>query len=159
MIQQINDLIKRNRRIIDYLFWGGMTTLVSWGSYSLFYKILNNINMNGFSFWGRKIDTQILLSNILSWICAVLFAFITNKLWVFRSKSMKPSVVINEAVKFVSARIATGIFEIVAVPLLVALGLNQSVFGVNGMVAKIVVSIVVVVLNYILSILFVFAKS
>lgn len=115
--------------------------------------------MNGFSFWGRKIDTQILLSNILSWICAVLFAFITNKLWVFRSKSMKPSVVINEAVKFVSARIATGIFEIVAVPLLVALGLNQSVFGVNGMVAKIVVSIVVVVLNYILSILFVFAKS
>jgi putative flippase GtrA len=101
----------------------------------------------------------VLLSNILSWVCAFLFAFITNKLWVFGSKSWKPAVCLPELGKFFSARALTGVLEIIAVPLLVSLGLNQTVLGVEGMVAKVIVSVVVVVLNYIFSKLFVFKKT
>ena len=130
------------KEAIDYLFWGGMTTVVSWGTYSLFVLLGASI------FWG----------NALSWVCAVLFAFVTNKLWVFQSKSWEGSVLFPELGKFLSSRVATGIFEMIAVPALVAIGLNQTIFGIDGMVSKVLVSIAVVILNYILSKLFVFKK-
>ena len=130
------------KEAIDYLFWGGMTTVVSWGSYSAFVLLGAGV------FWG----------NVLSWICAVLFAFVTNKLWVFQSKSWAGNVMLPELGKFLSSRVATGVFEMAAVPALVALGLNQTIFGIEGMVSKVLVSVVVVILNYILSKLFVFKK-
>ena len=130
------------KEAIDYLFWGGMTTVVSWGSYSAFVLLGASV------FWG----------NVLSWICAVLFAFVTNKLWVFQSKSWAGNVLLPELGKFLSSRVATGVFEMVAVPALVALGLNQTILGIEGMVSKVLVSVVVVILNYILSKLFVFKK-
>jgi putative flippase GtrA len=83
---------------------------------------------------------------------------VTNKLWVFQSKSWAGNVVFPELGKFLSSRVATGIFEMVAVPALVAIGLNQTIFGIDGMVSKVVVSVAVIVLNYILSKLFVFKK-
>ena len=130
------------KEAIDYLFWGGMTTVVSWGSYSLFVLLGASV------FWG----------NVGSWICAVSFAFVTNKLWVFQSKSWAGSVLIPELGKFLSSRVATGVFEMVAVPALVALGLNHTIFGIDGMVSKVLVSVIVVILNYILSKLFVFKE-
>ena len=130
------------KEAIDYLFWGGMTTVVSWGTYSLFVLLGASV------FWG----------NAGSWVCAVAFAFVTNKLWVFQSKSWAGSVVFPELGKFLSSRVATGIFEMIAVPALVAIGLNQTIFGIDGMVSKVVVSIAVIVLNYVLSKLFVFKK-
>ena len=130
------------KEAIDYLFWGGMTTVVSWGSYSLFVLLGASV------FWG----------NAGSWVCAVTFAFVTNKLWVFGSKSWAGNVVFPELGKFLSSRVATGVFEMVAVPALVAIGLNQTIFGIDGMVSKVVVSVAVIVLNYILSKLFVFKK-
>ena len=130
------------KEAIDYLFWGGMTTVVSWGSYSAFVLLGASV------FWG----------NVLSWICAVLFAFVSNKLWVFQSKSWAGNVLLPELGKFLSSRVATGVFEMVAVPALVALGLNQTILGIEGMVSKVLVSVVVVILNYILSKLFVFKK-
>ena len=66
---------------------------------------------------------------------------------------------LREAVLFVGARILTGIFEIVSVPLLVSLGLNATLLGVKGMWAKILVSAVVMVLNYVFSKLIVFRNS
>ncbi len=130
------------KEAIDYLFWGGMTTVVSWGSYSLFVLLGASV------FWG----------NAGSWVCAVTFAFVTNKLWVFGSKSWAGNVVFPELGKFLSSRVATGVFEMVAVPALVTVGLNQTIFGIDGMVSKVVVSVAVIVLNYILSKLFVFKK-
>lgn len=130
------------KEAIDYLFWGGMTTVVSWGTYSLFVLLGASV------FW----------ANAGSWVCAVAFAFVTNKLWVFRSKSWESSVLFPELSKFLSSRVATGIFEMAAVPALVALGLNQTIFGIDGMVSKVLVSVAVVILNYILSKLFVFKK-
>ena len=144
------NLYHKYKEAIDYLFWGGMTTVVSWGSYSVFVLLLGaSLAETATVFW----------ANILSWACAVLFAFITNKLWVFNSKSWAGSIVFPELTKFLSSRVATGVFEMIAVPALVAIGLNQTIFGIDGMVSKVLVSVVVVIINYILSKLFVFKNK
>ncbi len=141
------ELLKKYKEILAYLFWGGMTTVVSWVSYSLF------------TFALPLGDYTIVTANILSWVCAVLFAFFTNKLWVFGSKCWAPGVVFPELWKFTVSRLATGVVEMLGVPLLVKIGLNQTVFGIEGMVSKMLVSIVVIILNYIFSKLLVFKKN
>lgn len=142
-------IYEKYREIITYLIAGGGTTVVSWGTYSAAVMLLPMHAGN----------LKVLLSNAISWVFAMLFAYITNKIWVFRSYNWKRSYVAAEFAKFASSRLATGLFEIVAVPLLVTLGLNQEIFGIEGMVSKVLVSIVVVVLNYILSKLLIFRDN
>lgn len=109
--------------------------------------------------FGMEMSVVVLVSNILSWVCAFLFAFVTNKLWVFKSKSWKAEVCLPEFGKFFSARALTGVMEIVLVPLMVSLGLDQTIFGIEGMVAKVIVSVAVVILNYVFSKLFIFKSK
>lgn len=154
-MKQIIVLIKKYQEIISYLFWGFMTTIVSWGTYSIFALMFQGLKSD-IDLFGLRMSLVVLIANILSWIFAMLFAFVTNKIWVFQSKSWKRQVVLPEFGKFVSARAVTGIMEIVLVPLLVGIGLNQTIFGIEGMVAKVLVSVLVVVLNYIFSKLFIF---
>lgn len=143
-MENIKNLYIKYREIISYLFWGGATTCVSWGTYTIFAGVIN---------------TSVFVANILSWIFAVAFAYVTNKIWVFQSKSWKREVIVQELGLFLSTRFATGLFEIIAVPFLVDMGLNQTVFGIKGAVSKIVVSILVVILNYIFSKLVIFRKK
>ncbi len=151
----IIEWIKQHREIVSYLFWGVMSTIVSWGTYSIFAVIFRN-NTAVIHFLSIETPYVVFVSNVLSWICAALFAFIVNKLWVFQSKSWKANVWLPEFWKFLSARIITGILEIVGVPLLVGLGLDQTILGIEGMVAKVIVSVLVVLLNYVFSKLFIF---
>lgn len=153
-MKKLRAFLEKYREIIAYLFWGVMTTLVSWLSYALFELIFHSVPGQLFG-----VALSIQLANVLSWICAVLFAYVTNKLWVFDSKSWEASVVWPELLKFLSARAATGVLEVVGVPLLVRLGLDQTLLGREGFVAKILVSVVVIVLNYVLSKLVVFRKD
>lgn len=139
-----------SREVFMYLVFGVLTTVVSWASYALFIKILGGISNS---------DVRISVANVLSWIAAVLFAFITNKLWVFDSKSWKPSVAIKELGMFVVARLATGCIEWFGVPLLVKIGVDQELFGTEGMVAKIIASVLVVIINYFFSKLLIFKKK
>lgn len=139
-----------SNEIIAYLFWGGMTTVVSWGSYAIFSLILNRFLSD---------SVAITISNILSWVCAVAFAYVTNKIWVFNSRSWKFQVWWPEMIKFVLARLATGVLEMAAVPLAYKVGLDFPVFGIKGMGAKIIISVVVVILNYIFSKFLVFDKK
>lgn len=139
-----------SNEIIAYLFWGGMTTVVSWGSYAIFSLILNRFLSDSMS---------VTISNVLSWVCAVAFAFVTNKIWVFNSRSWKLQVWWPEMVKFVLARLATGVLEMAAVPLAYKFGLDFPVLGIKGMGAKIIISVVVVILNYIFSKFLVFGKN
>ena len=150
--EKIVDICRKvlNREVFMYLVFGVLTTVVSWASYALFIKILGGISNS---------DVRISVANVLSWIAAVLFAFITNKLWVFDSKSWKPSVVIKELGMFVVARLATGCIEWFGVPLLVKIGVNQELFGTEGMLAKIIASVLVVILNYFFSKLLIFKKK
>ena len=157
-MNKLKELFIRYREIISYLFWGVMTTVVSWVTYALFDLLFRGVAAELHVF-GLSVSVEVLLDSVLSWICAVLFAYVTNKLWVFESKSWEKQVVLPEVVKFFSARAATGVLEIVGVPLLTALGLDQTIFGVEGMLAKVVVSVIVVILNYVLSKLLVFREK
>ena len=129
---------------INYLFFGVLTTLINWIVYSLGVQTL------GFS---------ITTSNIIAWIFAIVFAFITNKIWVFNDSDWKPAAILIQVGTFISARIITGLIEIIGVPLLFFAGLTYPVFNIEGFAAKLVVSIIVVVLNYILSKKFVFKSG
>ncbi len=147
----IKRMFTKYKEIIMYLIFGVLTTFVSWGSYALFEMM----------FKAAIVDTKVLVAvaNVLSWVAAVLFAYITNKLFVFDSKSFKPTVVFKEMGLFVGSRLISGAVEWVGVPLLVWIGLNQTIFGIEGMVAKVLVSVIVVILNYILSKLLVFKNK
>ena len=142
-------LFYKYKEIIMYLIMGGLTTLVSWVTYTLFACALPIGNE----------DILVLTANVISWVFAVSFAYITNKIWVFESKSWERHFLLKEFGMFVSARLITGIFEMAAVPGFVWLGLDQSLFGVPGMISKIVVSIIVILLNYVFSKLFIFKKQ
>lgn len=149
-MKTIISLYKKHKEIIDYLFWGVMTTLVSWGTYAVFSLAFGMLSENAVLVTGA--------ANVLSIACAIAFAYVTNKLWVFGSKSWSRAVVLPELAKFLSARLVTAVVETAGVPALVALGMNGTIFGIEGMIAKAIVSIVVVILNYVFSKLFVFKK-
>lgn len=154
-MDRLKQAMCKHREILAYLFWGVMTTAVSWVSYSIFIIIINAFSdSKNLQILGAPL--AVFVSNILSWICAVLFAFVTNKLWVFNSKSFKRSTALPEFIKFISSRIATGVLEMAGVPLLIAVGLDRRILGIEGMLAKVIVSFIVIVLNYILSKLLIF---
>ncbi len=123
---------------ISYLFWGGMTTLVSYATYFVF---------------SRMLFLDPLVSNVLSWICAVAFAYVTNKIFVFRSKSWEPKIVVNEVWKFVSARIFSFLLEMSIMFVFVKL------LHFNDLVVKVCANIVVIIVNYFLSKLLIFRKK
>ncbi|MGN1202041.1 MAG: GtrA family protein [Eubacterium sp.] len=141
--------LKKHKEIITYIIFGVLTTLVSWGSYAVF---VNLLSMK--VFWG----------NLLSWICAVAFAYVTNKLWVFESKSWKAGIIGKEIVTFVASRGVTGIIEIVCVPLLAKTGFDNIFYRIpekmnislgvlftDGIYSKIVLAVIVVIVNYFFS--------
>jgi putative flippase GtrA len=131
------------REALLYIIFGGFTTLVTWGTYAVF--VWMGIELN--------------ISNILSWICGVSFAFVVNKWIVFECRSTKPSVVMKELGSFFSARIFTGLIAIVLFPILLAVGMDGSLMGVDGFQAKIVTSIIEIALNWIFSKYMIFKKG
>ena len=168
-MNRIKELFIKYKEIISYLFFGVVTTAVNWITYTLMCLALGadssqikatdnvfNSMLHGAS--GRNL-TMLFIANIIAWIAGVIVAFVTNKLWVFESKSWKPSVSIKELGGFVAARFATGLLEWFVFPAIVMAGLNQSVFGIQGFWAKAIVSVAVVVLNYVFSKFLVFRKK
>lgn len=139
----IIDLYNKYREIILYVIFGGLTTVVNWAAYA------------GFVWLGIEIN----LSNALSWVVGVTFAFVVNKWFVFECKSLAPKTVIRELGSFFAARILTGVIAIVLFPILYNLGLNQSLFGTDGFLAKIITSILEIVLNWVFSKYLIFRKK
>lgn len=148
----IKDIISKHKILIRYMMWGSLSVVISFVSFSLSSLVLSAILED-------NPITAASISNIISWVCVVVFAFITNKLWVFKSKSFNKKVLLPEFIKFFFTRLATGILEMVAVPILMNYGVNQSVFGINGMMSKIIVTVAVIILNYIFARLVVFRKQ
>lgn len=153
----MKDLWNKYKEVITYVIFGVLTTVVSWGSYTVFVNLLS---------------MKVFVGNLLSWICAVAFAYITNKLWVFESKSWKPSVIGKEIVSFVAARGVTGVIEIVCVPLLAKTGFDNIFYNIlekaditmnilftDGIYSKIVLAVIVVIVNYFLSKFLIFKKK
>ena len=140
----MTELFRKYRELIVYFIVGCMTTLVNWAVYAAGVEWLH---------W------SVAVANAVAWIAAVTFAYIANKIWVFQSFNWSPAFVLREVVLFVSARILTGLIEIAGVPLLVKLGMDQELFGVKGMWAKILVSVIVLILNYVFSKLIIFKRK
>lgn len=152
MMNKIKDLWVKYKEIIMYLIFGVATTAVNWVVYSLLMQVAL-VHAPGSD------DVKMTVSNVIAWIAAVVFAFVTNKLWVFESKSWALKVATREFVSFVASRLATGVIEWFGPLLLFKIGLDQDLFGVKGFVAKIVCSVLVVILNYVFSKLLVFTKK
>ena len=127
LYEQCNRTFREHKEVILYLIFGVLTPVVNWLAYAAFVWIGLDINV----------------SNILSWIVGVSFAFVVNKWYVFESRSLESRKVIKEFGSFVGARIFTGIIAILLFPLLYNIGLNQSLFGTDGFLAKIVTSRIV----------------
>lgn len=155
--ENMKKLFTKYKEIITYVVFGVLTTVVSWGSYTVF---VNACHM------------KVFLANLLSWVCAVAFAYVTNKLWVFESKSWKANVVVKEIISFVASRGVTGVIEIVAVPLLAKTGFDNIFYNIlekmnvsvkilytDGIYSKVVLAVVVVILNYFLSKFLIFKKK
>ena len=108
MIKKIAELLKKYKEIIMYLFFGVTTTLVNWVVYAPLVNVLHVDVANG-----------------AAWFVAVVYAYITNKLFVFESKSWKASVLAYEILSFFGARVASGVFEIFLPEILMKLGLSH----------------------------------
>ena len=145
MAQKIKKLQKKNKELIKYIAFGVATTAVNFAVYSA----LLLFGMSG----------KVTLANLVSWICAVIFAFFTNKLFVFESKSFKIKTLLPEAASFLGARVASGVIEVFLPEILMGIGLDSKIFGIEGLLAKAAVSTLVIVLNYIFSKLVVFKKK
>ena len=143
LYEQCNRTFREHKEVILYLIFGVLTTVVNWLAYAAFVWIGLDINV----------------SNILSWIVGVSFAFVVNKWYVFESRSLESRKVIKEFGSSVGARIFTGIIAILLFPLLYNIGLNQSLFGTDGFLAKIVTSVIEIVLNWIFSKCLIFKKG
>ncbi len=137
MIEKIKALCIKYKEVLLYLIFGGLTTVVSLASFWLFTYPLH---------------INVLISNVLSWICAVTFAYFTNAKWVFEAKPETRGEAAKQFVSFYAGRLATlGVEEAI---LLVFVTLLHG----NEMIVKVIAQIVVVVLNYVVSKLFVFKK-
>ena len=164
-MNKIKVLFIKYKEIIMYIFFGGLTTLVSIIVYALAQLPMQGV-IHDETVWFSigsmeisKMTAAIFAAKLISWIAAVIFAFVTNKLWVFESKSWAFSVAFREFWLFVAARIATGPIEWVGVPFLVSIGLDQKLFGVEGFFANIICMLLVIILNYLLSKLVIFRKK
>ena len=137
-MKKILALLKKYEEIISYLFFGGMTTIVN---YAVYLPCYNWLGISG------------AVSNVIAWVAAVVFAYLTNKPFVFKSHDWSAKVVIPELTKFVSCRVGSGLLETAIIFLTV------DCLHWNGNVIKLLTSVLVVVLNYVASKLLVFKKK
>ena len=131
-------LLQKYRGLILYGVFGALATAINIAVYALCYRVLRLPNVP---------------SNVLAWALAVLFAFVTNKLYVFESKSLERGTVLRELLSFVGARLATGLLD------LAVMFVGVDLLHGPDLVFKGASNIVVIILNYVFSKLIVFRKK
>lgn len=136
-MQFLKSLLHKYWDVITYLFFGVLTTVVNYLVYLPVYNLLG---------------LSAALSNAIAWAVAVVFAYVTNKPFVFKSNDWSMKTVIPELGKFVGCRVASGAAETLI------LLVSVDILGWNGNVWKLVTSVLVVVLNYFASKFLVFRK-
>lgn len=94
-----------------------------------------------------------LVANVLSWIITVLFAFLTNRVWVFQSPTNEVSEFVKQMFAFYSGRVITLIIEEVILLVFITW------LGFNSMVIKVIAQVIVILLNYVISKLVIFKKD
>jgi putative flippase GtrA len=130
-------LIEKYYDILSYLFFGVLTTVVNYLVYLPCYNLF---------------DLNASVSNVIAWVFAVAFAYLTNKPFVFRSHDWSVKTVIPELTKFVGSRIASGALETAIILVTV------DILKWDGNIMKLITSVLVVIINYVASKLLVFRK-
>ena len=137
-LKKIADLYKAHQEGMRYLVFGALTTIVNIFIFIIFSKAFN-------------LSTTV--SNIIAWIIAVLFAYITNKIWVFKAKKNSFKELFIEIVYFFLARIFTLVLE----TLILVISIDK--LHMNSIIMKIMSNIIVIIINFILSKILVFKKK
>ncbi len=158
-MEKIKSIIKKliNKETVTYLVFGVLTTVVNFGVFKIFDMIFTS---------ATEVDLT-LVTNAIAWVAAVVFAYVTNKLFVFESKSWKGEVLKKEIPSFVGARLLTlGIEELGILIFITWLGFDSFVleifpgFALSGkMLVKIALAVIVVVVNYVFSKFIIFGKK
>ena len=115
------------KELTTYIFFGVLTTIVNFITYFLFKGVFG---------------IHYLISNIIAWFISVLFAYITNRIWVFKSKDDN---IIKEALLFYGGRVFSGAIDTTLMYVFISILMTGDLF------AKIVVQVVVTILNYVFS--------
>lgn len=140
MLKKIKDIYLKYKEIVNYLIFGVLTTIVSLTSYYILtYSLLDANN---------EIELQI--ANVISWIISVIFAYITNRKFVFNSNNEK---IFKEITSFVGSRLITLFMD------MFIMYIGVSVLGQNDKIFKLISQVIVIVGNYLFSKIFVFKKS
>lgn len=135
LIGKIFDAFAKYKSIILYLLFGFCTTV---------------INIVAYFVAARMLHLNTVCATVTAWIVAVIFAFITNKVYVFDSKSWKSLAVLYEAVTFFAARIATGMLDVAIMYVFV------DRIGINDVIIKTASNVIVIIANYVASKMIVF---
>lgn len=138
LVKKAVDVLKGNKEILSYLIFGVLTTVVNYVSYFVATKLFG-INY--------------LVANVIAWFISVVFAYVTNKFWVFENKSVEIRGLVKEIFLFVSARVMSGGIETLFLFVFVSL------LGFDDGVIKIIASVFVVIFNYFFSKLIIFKKE
>lgn len=141
----MKELLKKYKAVILYALFGGMTTVVDWGVSFLLYYL-----------WGEAIDATPWLihgANVIAWVAAVTFAYVTNRIWVFESRRRGFLPILGEIGAFAGGRVLTLLLQ----EALMAIFFTW--LGFNEYAVKIVAAVLVVILNYFISKLLVFRKK
>lgn len=133
-MNKIKVLYIKYKEVINYLIFGVLTTLINIISFDILVHL--------------SIDWKI--SNIIAWIISVLFAYITNKLYVFESKKQN---IIKELFSFISFRLLSLVFDLVGMYIFI------EILHVDNLISKVIMNVVVVILNYLFSKIFIFKKE
>lgn len=131
-------ILKKYRETILYLFFGSFTTLV---------------NIVSYLFFTRVILFNFMVANTLAWILAVLFAYVTNKFFVFESKRVEIRFLFKEFLSFVSFRLLSGVIEMIIMYIMIDL------LFVNDIIVKVFTNIIVIILNYLFSKMIIFKNK
>lgn len=137
-MSKLKELLIKFKSEILYLIFGALATLANIVSYYVFYNILHCSNF---------------ISTVIAWLLSVLLAYFTNRVFVFESKQNGLKNVLREMAAFFTCRILTGIMDVVIMLVTV------DVMNWNSMLWKIISNILVIVLNYFASKVFIFKNK
>jgi len=138
LVSKIKELMKKYEELIKYLIIGVLTTVLN---YIVFAVLVNGIKLEMHS------------SNLIAWVVSVIFAYFTNKLFVFESKSFKIDVLGKEILSFGAARVFSLLLEEVILFIFV------DKLGMEKLIIKLIANIIVIIVNYILSKFIIFKKT
>lgn len=139
-MEKIKELYNKYKEIILYIIFGGLTTVVNWGGYLIIVRLMGGAS-------------NAAAATAIAEFISILFAYVTNRKWVFESTAHGFKEIIEEMVKFFGARLFSAILDVVLMYIF------ATKLGFNDTIMKLIANVIIIVVNYVASKLFVFKKE